>query len=42
MPGRLAMARWLKILLIVFGIFAGWFALGVFTVDDSIRINDIR
>jgi hypothetical protein len=32
------MARWLKIALIVSGIFAGWAALGVLTFDDSIRV----
>ena len=32
------MARWLKIALIISGIFAGWAALGVLTFDDNVRV----
>lgn len=34
-----AMARWLKITLIVSALFAGWVALGALTFDDSIKID---
>jgi len=33
------MKRWLKIVLIVSGIFAGWAALSVLTYDDSAKID---
>jgi len=33
------MARWLKIALIISGIFAGWVALGVLTFDDNIKVD---
>ena len=32
------MVRWLKIVLIVSGIIAGWVTLGVLTFDDNIRV----
>ena len=31
--------RWLKIALIISGIFAGWVALGVLTFDDNIKVD---
>jgi hypothetical protein len=33
------MARWLKTVLIVFGIFAGWAALSIVTFDDSVKVD---
>jgi hypothetical protein len=33
------MHRWLKIALIISGLFAGWVALSVLTFDDSVRID---
>jgi hypothetical protein len=33
------MRRWLKIALIISGLFAGWVALSVLTFDDSVRID---
>jgi hypothetical protein len=35
------MKRWLKIALIVAGIFTGWVALSVLTFDDSVQINGV-
>jgi hypothetical protein len=32
-------ARWLKIALVVSGIFAGWVILSVLTFDDSVKID---
>jgi hypothetical protein len=36
------MASWLRIALIVSGIFAGWVVIGVLTFDDNIGIGGIR
>jgi len=33
------MARWLRIVLVVAGIMAGWMAIGVLTLDDNVRID---
>jgi hypothetical protein len=33
------MNRWLKIALIISGLFAGWVALSVLTFDDSVRVD---
>ena len=33
------MARWLRIVLIVSSIFAGWAALGVLTFDDNLKVD---